>query len=214
MTARVEVSLSQIITVHPTNPQPRLLNQAITSVREGGVIAYPTDSSYALGCHLGDRKALEKLVRIRRTGKAHNFTLVCRTIAEIGAYARLDNDAYRWVKPFVPGPYTFILRASAETPRRAQNDRRRTIGVRIPAHAVVAGLLEGLGEPIISTTLILPDEDEPLADADTIEERIGGQVDYIIDGGPCPAEPTTVIDLVTGTPSVLRVGRGPVGPFE
>lgn len=200
--------MSQFFQIHGQNPQPRLLSQAVAIVRAGGVIAYPTDSCYALGCHMGDKGAMDRIRRIRRVDDRHNFTLVCRDLSEIGVYAKVDNVAYRLLRSFTPGPYTFILKATKEVPRRLQNPRRKSIGVRIPDHAVARGLLETLGEPIISSTLILPDDEIPMTDPDEIFERLGRQLDLVIDGGNCGIEPTTVVDLTESVPQVLREGLG------
>ncbi len=205
--------MSQLFRIHPDNPQPRLIRQAVAIIRDGGVIAYPTDSSYALGCHLGDKTAVDRIRHIRRTDKNHNFTLVCHDLSEIGTYARVDNIQYRLLRTATPGPFTFILQATHEVPRRLQHPKRKTIGIRIPNHAIVRGLLEELGEPIMSTTLILPGEDIPLNDPEEIGERIGHDVDLVIDGGPCSNAPTTVLDLVGESPQLLRQGKGDVGPF-
>lgn len=205
--------MSQYFQIHPDNPQPRLIRQAVAIIRAGGVIAYPTDSSYALGCPLGDKAALDRIRAIRHTGKDHNFTLVCRDLSEIGVYARVNNSQYRLLKAATPGPFTFILQATHEVPRRLQHPRRKTIGIRIPEHAIVQALLAELGEPIMSATLILPGDEWPLNDPDEIQERIGHQVDLIIDGGPCAREPTTVLDLVEETPRLVRQGRGDASPF-
>lgn len=205
--------MSQYFQIHPDNPQPRLIRQAVAIIRAGGIIAYPTDSSYALGCPLGDKAALDRIRAIRHTGKDHNFTLVCRDLSEIGVYARVNNSQYRLLKAATPGPFTFILQATHEVPRRLQHPRRKTIGIRIPEHAIVQALLTELGEPIMSATLILPGDEWPLNDPDEIQERIGHQVDLIIDGGPCAREPTTVLDLVEETPRLVRQGRGDASPF-
>jgi tRNA threonylcarbamoyl adenosine modification protein (Sua5/YciO/YrdC/YwlC family) len=205
--------MSQFFHIHPDNPQPRLIRQAVAIIRAGGVIAYPTDSSYALGCHLGDKAAVERIRHLRRTDKNHNFTLVCHDLSEIGTYARVDNIQYRLLKAATPGPFTFILQATHEVPRRLQHPKRKTIGIRIPDHAIVRGLLEELGEPVMSTTLILPGGDMPLNDPQEIGERIGHEVDLIIDGGPCSNEPTSVIDLAGGAPRLLRQGKGDAGSF-
>lgn len=174
------------------------------------MIAYPTDSSYALGCHIGDKRAMDRIHRIRKTDKHHNFTLVCSDLSEISLYARIDNWTYRLVKSLTPGPYTFILQATREVPKRLQNPRRKTIGLRVPDHAIVQAILEALGEPIMSSTLMLPGDDTPLTDAHDIEARIGHQVDLIVDGGPAGIEPTSVIDLSEGSIRILRKGRGDV----
>ncbi len=173
-------------------------------------MAYPTDSSYAFGCHLGDKRAMERIRQIRRTDKKHNFTLVCSDLSEISVYARVENWAYRLIKSLTPGPYTFILPATREVPKRLQNPKRRTIGLRVPDHAVVRALLDTLGEPIMSSTLLLPGDDLPLNDPHEIQSRIGTRIDIIIDAGSPGIEPTTVLDLTSGAVDVLRVGRGEV----
>src|SRR5690606_37009561 len=202
--------MARIIEVHPTHPQRRRIAEIVATIRRGGLIAYPTDSSYAFGCHIGDKKALERIRHIRRTGKDHNFTLVCSDLSEIGLYARVDNWAYRLLRSLTPGPYTFILEATREVPKRLQNPKRRTIAHRVPDRPLVQAMLETLGEPIMSSTLLLPGDDHPLNDAEEIQGRIGHQVDLIVDAGPCSLEPTTVVDLSGGTIEVLRVGRGDV----
>jgi tRNA threonylcarbamoyl adenosine modification protein (Sua5/YciO/YrdC/YwlC family) len=205
--------MGQFFHIHPDNPQTRLIRQAVAILREGGVIAYPTDSSYALGCQIGDKGALERIRRIRRTDKEHNFTLVCRDLSEIAAYARLDNSQYRLLKNATPGPFTFILRATHEVPRRLQNPKRKTIGIRIPGNVIVQALLEELGEPIMSSTLILPGHDVPLNEPEDIRQILDHELELIIDGGPCGHEPTTVLDLVGDVPQVLRRGKGDASPF-
>jgi tRNA threonylcarbamoyl adenosine modification protein (Sua5/YciO/YrdC/YwlC family) len=205
--------VAKLIEVHPTDPQPRRVARIVDIIREGGLIAYPTDSSYAFGCHIGDKRAIDRIHRIRKTNKKHNFTLVCRDLSEISIYARVDNWAYRLVKSLTPGPYTFVLPATREVPKRLQNPKRRTIGMRVPDHPLVRAVLDELGEPIMSSTLTLPGEDMPLTDPLEIEERIGHQVDAIVDAGPTGIEPTSVIDLTGGTAEVLRVGRGDVSAF-
>lgn len=202
--------MAKLIEIHPDNPQPRLVAEIVETIRDGGLIAYPTDSSYAFGCHIGDKRAMDRIRRIRRTDKKHNFTLVCSDLSEIGIYARVDNWAYRLIKAMTPGPYTFILPATREVPKRLQHPKRRTIGLRVPDHVLVRAMLEALGEPIMSSTLLLPGDDLPLTDAHDIEERIGHEIDLIIDAGPTGIEPTSVIDLSEGTAEVLRVGRGDV----
>jgi len=205
--------MAQFFQIHPVNPQPRLIARAVAILRDGGVIAYPTDSSYALGCHLGDKQAMERIQRIRRVGDRHNFTLVCRDLSELALYARVENDIYRLLKSFTPGPYTFILPATREVPRRLQNPKRRTIGLRVPDHPITQALLAELSEPIMSATLILPGADLPLSDPEEIRERLEHDVDLVIDGGICALEPTTVVDLVDGTPRVTRRGKGDPTPF-
>lgn len=206
--------MAKIVQLHPTHPQPRLIAEVVANIRSGGLIAYPTDSSYALGCHIGDKKAMDRIHRIRRTGKDHNFTLVCRDLSEISVYARVDNWAYRLLKSMTPGPYTFVLQATREVPKRLQNPRRRTIGLRVPDHPVVAAILDSLGEPIMSSTLQMPGDDMPLTDPFDIEARIGHEIELIIDAGPTGIEPTSVIDLSHDRIRILRVGRGDVSSLE
>jgi len=205
--------MARRVEVHPTNPQPRQIAEVVAAIRAGALIAYPTDSSYAFGCHLGDKNAMERIRRIRRTDKHHNFTLVCRDLSEISLYARVDNWAYRLLKSLTPGPYTFILPATREVPKRLQHPKRRTIGIRVPNHPVVAAMLGALGEPIMSSTLLLPGDDLPMTDAIEIEERIGNDIDVIVDAGTVGIEPTSVLDLTSGTVQVLRRGRGDVTAF-
>lgn len=205
--------MSQFFQIHPQDPQPRLIRRAVDILRSGAVIAYPTDSSYALGCQIGDKGAMETIQRIRRTDKEHNFTLVCRDLSEIAIYARVDNTRYRLLKAATPGPFTFILKATHEVPRRLQNPKRKTIGIRVPDHAIVRALLEELGEPIMSSTLLLPGEEVPLNDPETIREQLEHELGLVIDGGGCSHEPTTVIDLVDDEPQLLRQGRGDATPF-
>lgn len=200
--------MSQYFEIHPENPQKRLLHQAVQIIREGGVVVYPTDSSYAIGCHLGDKSAMERIRRIRRLDNKHNFTLVCRDLSEIAHYAQVDNMNYRLLKSLTPGPYTFILKASREVPRRLQNPRRKTIGLRIPDHIVTQEFLQALNEPLMSSTLILPDEDLPMNDPHQIRLQLEHQVDLVIDGGFCGYEPTTVVDLMGDRPEILREGQG------
>ena len=205
--------MTQMFRVHPRNPQRRLLRQAAEVVRAGGVIVYPTDSSYALGCRIGEKEALERIRAIRRLEPGHNFTLVCRDLSELATYARVDNAAYRFLKALTPGPYTFILRATKEVPRRLQHPRRRTIGIRVPDHVVTQALLEEVGEPLLSVTCQLPGDELPLTDPEEIRERLRGRVDLVVDAGACGVEPTTVIDLVSGVPVVVRRGIGDVEPL-
>lgn len=206
--------MAQYFHLHPQNPQPRLVRRAVEIVRAGGVIAYPTDSSYALGCHIGDKGALERIRRIRAIDNSHNFTLVCRDLSEVALYARLSNADYRILRAHTPGPYTFILPATREVPRRLQHPRRRTIGLRVPEHAIAQALLAELREPLMSVTLILPGEELPQNDPEIIRERLEHQVDLVIDGGNCGVEPTTVIALEDGGARVLRSGRGDTRDFE
>ena len=200
--------MSQLLELHPKTPQVRLIRRAVEAIRAGGVVVYPTDSCYALGCALGDKAAMERIARIRQIDKAHNFTLVCRDLSEIARYGRVDNWQYRMLKACTPGPYTFVLRATREVPRRLQNPKRQTIGIRVPDHPVPQLLLESLGEPILSSTLHLPGDEYPLTDAQEIHARLQHVVDVVLDGGNCGLEPTTVVDLAGDAPVVLRVGRG------
>jgi tRNA threonylcarbamoyl adenosine modification protein (Sua5/YciO/YrdC/YwlC family) len=203
-----------LLSIHPDNPQPRLVRQAVAAMRGGSVIAYPTDSSYALGCLIGDREAMEAIRRIREAGKTHNFTLVCKDLSEIARYARVDNSQYRTLKAFLPGPYTFILEATREVPKRLQNPKRKTIGIRVPDNAIARMLLAELGEPIMSSTLTLPGDEAPLTDPEEIRERLAHEVDLVIDGGTGGFEPSSVIDLTGPLPLVVRHGRGDVSVFE
>ena len=206
--------MAQYFQIHPINPQPRLISQAVAVVRNGGVVVYPTDSSYALGCHIGDKAAMERIRRIRRLDETHELTLVCRDLSELALYARVDNPVFRLLRSLTPGPYTFLLKATHEVPRRLQNPKRKTIGLRVPDNAIARAMLEALGEPLMSTTLILPGADMPLSDPLEIREELGSQVDLVIDGGYCGLEPTTVVDLVGEVPVVVRAGKGDTAPFE
>jgi tRNA threonylcarbamoyl adenosine modification protein (Sua5/YciO/YrdC/YwlC family) len=207
------IVLSRFIELHPKDPQPRLISQAVDIVRDGGIVVYPTDSCYALGCHIGDKGAMERIQRIRETDKNHNFTLVCRDLSEIATYARVNNQQYRLLKAYTPGPYTFLLEATRETPKRLQNPKRRTIGIRVPDHRVSQAILTELAEPIMSSTLLLPGDDLPLTDAHEIQERLYHFVDAVIDGGNCGLEPTSVIDLSGDAPVLVRKGKGDVSAF-
>jgi tRNA threonylcarbamoyl adenosine modification protein (Sua5/YciO/YrdC/YwlC family) len=202
--------MSQYFQIHPVNPQARLIRQAVEIIRADGLIVYPTDSTYALGCHVGDKRGMERICRIRALDKKHNFTLVCRDLSEIAIYAKVDNSAYRLLRSLTPGPYTFILSATHEVPRRLQNPKRKTIGIRVPDHPIAQALLAELGEPLMSSTLILPGKDMPETEAEEIRERLEREVDLVIDGGHCGFEPTTVIDMSEGAPQVLRQGCGAV----
>jgi tRNA threonylcarbamoyl adenosine modification protein (Sua5/YciO/YrdC/YwlC family) len=206
--------VAKIIEIHPVDPQPRRVAKIVKTIREGGLIAYPTDSSYAFGCHIGDKRAMDRIRRIRRTGKNHNFTLVCSDLSEISTYARVDNWAYRMLKSMTPGPYTFILPATREVPKRLQHPKRRTIGLRVPDHPLVRAVLDALGEPIMSSTLLLPGDELPLTDPLEIEQRIGHEIDLIVDAGPTGIEPTSVVDISKDSVEVLRVGRGDVSAFR
>jgi len=204
--------MAQYFSLHPENPQPRLIRQAVDIIRRGGVIAYPTDSCYALGCHIGDKGAMERIRRIRDVDERHHLTLVCRDLAEVGQFAKVDNLQFRLIRANTPGSYTFILRATRDVPRRLLTPRH-TIGVRIPDHAVAQALLHELGEPMLSSTLILPDHGAPLNDPDAIRRALEHAVDLVIDSGGCDGEVTTVIDLSTDQPRLLREGRGDIRPF-
>ncbi|MCB1675749.1 MAG: threonylcarbamoyl-AMP synthase [Halioglobus sp.] len=206
--------MSQFFQIHPDNPQARLIRQAADIVRGGGVVAYPTDSAYALGCPIGDKRAVERIRRIRKLDVHHNFTLVCRDLSEIATYARVDNTAYRLLRHCTPGPYTFILRATSEVPRRLLHPRRKTVGLRVPDNRVAAALLEDLGEPLMSVTLIMPGDELPLIDPYDIRQTLEHDVDLVIDGGYCGMEATTVVDLADGVPLILRAGKGDLAPFE
>ncbi|HTY50299.1 MAG TPA: L-threonylcarbamoyladenylate synthase [Steroidobacteraceae bacterium] len=205
--------MSQYFELHPVNPQPRLIRRAVEIVRGGGVIAYPTDSCYALGCHIGDKAALERVRRIREADRHHHFTLVCRDVGEAARFAKIDTPQFRMIKACTPGPFTFLLPATRETPRRLQHEQRRTVGIRVPDHKVPQLLLAELGEPLMSSTLMLPGDPLPLTDAREIRERLEHQLDAVLDGGHCGIEPTTVIDLAVTPPAVVRRGRGDLGQF-
>jgi len=204
---------SQYFELHPVSPQLRSIRQAAEIVRNGGVIAYPTDSCYALGCHINDKNALERLRSIRGANRHHQFTLVCANLNDVGHYARLDTWQFRIVKSCTPGPYTFLLHATRETPRRLHHERRRTIGVRIPDHPVPHMLLTELGEPLMSSTLLLPGDPQPLTHGLEIQERLENDVDAVLDGGDCGIEPTTVVDLSSSPPTIVREGKGSLEPL-
>ena len=204
--------MSQYLELHPVTPQARLIRMAAEIVRAGGIIAYPTDSCYALGWHLGDVKAIERVQRIRRADRHHHFTLVCADLAQVGRFARLDTWQFRMLRTCLPGPYTFLVKATRETPRRLQNPRKRTIGIRIPDHPVPRLLMKELGEPLMSSTLLLPDDPVPLTSGREIQQRLEHEIEAVLDGGDCGIEPTTVVDLSVSPPSVVRVGRGSLAP--
>ncbi|MBL8520258.1 MAG: threonylcarbamoyl-AMP synthase [Betaproteobacteria bacterium] len=205
--------MSQFFTLHPTHPETRLIRRAVEIVRQGGVIAYPTDSSYAIGCHLGDKAAMERIRTIRGVDERHHFTVMCRDLSDIGTYAKVDNTQYRLLKAHTPGAYTFILKATRELPRRLAHAKRATVGVRVPEHPVVQALLAELGEPLLTSTLILPGEEAPMADAAPIRAALEHRLDLILDGGHCGFAPTSVIDLSGEIPTLVRVGRGDVASF-
>lgn len=200
--------MSQFFVIHPDNPQSRLIKQAVKIIQQGGVIIYPTDSAYAIGCQLANKEALERIRKLRKLDEKHNFTLVCRDLSEIATYALVDNAAFRLLKAYTPGPYTFILPASREVPRRLLHPKRNTIGIRVPDSRIVQALLAELNEPIMSVTLLLPDQEYPLANPDEIYQKLRSHVDLIIDGGACSITPTTVLDLVEGAPKIIRIGKG------
>lgn len=206
--------MSQFFVIHPENPQPRLIKQAVQIVRDGGVIAYPTDSAYALGCHMDDKQAVDRIRRIRGLDENHHLTLVCRDLSELSNFAKVDNVAFRLMKNNTPGPITFILSATREVTRRLMHPKKRTIGMRVLANRIAAALLEELGEPMISTTLILPGESEPLNDAHYIREVLEHDLDLVIDGGFCGFEESSVVSLLDNTPEILREGAGDVEPFK
>ncbi|AKU12523.1 putative translation factor YrdC/Sua5 [Azoarcus sp. CIB] len=205
--------MAQFFSLHPELPQPRLIRQAAEIMRAGGLVAFPTDSAYALGGITGDPDLLQRIRRLRGVDERHNFTLMCRDLSEIAKYAKVDNAQYRLLKAVTPGPYTFILEGSKELPRRVLHPKRKTIGLRVPEHPVVAALLQELDEPILTSTLLLPDDDFPLTDPEEIRDRLEKQVELVIEAGYCGPEATTVIDLTSGAPVLIRAGRGDLAPF-
>lgn len=206
--------MSQFFQIHPDNPQGRLINHSVDIINQGGVVVYPTDCAYALGCHIGDKTAVKRIRRIRRLDEKHNFTLVCRDLSELATYARVDNATYRLLRACTPGAYTFILRATNEVPRRLLHPKRRTIGLRIPDHNITRDLLAALGEPLMSTSLIMPGDDFPLTDPYDIRQTLEHDVDLVIDGGYCGMQATTVVNLTDDVPVITRVGVGDTSPFE
>lgn len=206
--------MSQYFNIHPENPQQRLIQQAVAIIRSGGVVVYPTDSAYAIGCQLGDKKGVDQIRQIRQLDKHHNFTLMCRSLAELGTYAKVDNPDFRLLKANTPGPYTFILEATSEVPRRLMHPKRKTIGLRVPENPIALALLEELGEPLMSVTLIMPGDELPLTDPYDIRDLLEKRVDLIIDGGYCGLEPTTVVDFTAEVPALVRQGKGDFAPFE
>lgn len=206
--------MAQTLYLHPENPQLRLVNQAVDIIRAGGVVVFPTDSAYAIGCHLGDKAALERIRRIRQLDKQHNFTLLCRDLSELASYARVNNQVFRLLKANTPGAYTFILEATSEVPRRLMHPKRKTIGLRVPDNVITQTLLAQLDAPLMSVTLIMPGDDYPLTDPQDIEGLLEKRVDLIIDGGFCGLEATSVIDLTTDTPHIVREGMGDISVFQ
>ncbi len=205
--------MAQFFSIHPQHPQKRLIKRAAGIIRDGGIVVYPTDSCYALGCHIGDKSAIERIRAIRGVDSRHHFALVCRDLSELAAYARVDNRQFRLLKTMTPGSYVFILEATRELPKRLQHPKRRTIGLRIPDHPVVDALLAELGQPILSSTLLLPGYESPLTDAAEIRARLEHRVELILDGGSCGVEPTTVVDLTGSAPVVTRAGKGSLKPL-
>lgn len=205
--------MSQFFSIHAETPQPRLIKQAVEIIRKGGLVVYPTDSCYALGCQLDDKAAVERIRRIRQLDDKHHFTLACRDLSQLGSYAKVDNSVFRMLKSTTPGPYTFILLATKEVPKRLWHPKKSTIGLRVPQHPVALALLEELGEPMLSSTLMLPGDELPLTDAWEIRDRLERDVDLIIEGGYCGLEPTTVVDLSEDAPVLIRQGQGSIAPF-
>lgn len=205
--------MALLLQIHPDNPQERLIKQAVEIIKRGGLVVYPTDSAYALGCHIGDKLALDRIRAIRQLDKHHNFTLVCKDLSELATYARVNNAAYRLLKTHTPGPFTFILDATGEVPRRLMHPKRKTIGLRVPSHPITQALLAELGEPIMTSSLIMPGEELPLTDPYDIRELLDHHVELVIDGGFCGLDPTTVVDLTEGEPVLVRQGRGDASAF-
>lgn len=206
--------MAQFFQIHPEDPQTRLIRRTADIVRDGGVIVYPTDSSYALGCGIGEKSAMDRIRAIRRVDDKHNFTLVCRDLSEITIYAKIDNRDYRMLKTLTPGPYTFLFKATKQVPRRLQHPKRKTIGIRVPDNVITQALLEELNEPMMSTTMILPDDDTPLTDPYEIRDILDHAVDLVIDGGYCGFESTTVLDMTGDSPEVVREGKGDASLFQ
>lgn len=200
--------MAQLFSIHPENPQARLISQAVEVIRKGGLVAYPTDSAYALGCHIGDKFALDRIRGIRQLDKDHNFTLMCRDLSEIATYAKVNNQVFRMIKALTPGPFTFILEATSETPRRLKHPKRKTIGLRVPNNPITLALLEELNEPMMTSTLIMPGDEQPLTEPYDIRETLQHQLELVIDGGFCGMEATTVVDMTDDEPVILRQGCG------
>ena len=205
--------MAQFFQIHPVNPQARLIRRSVEILLAGGIIVYPTDSSYALGCQLGERDAMERIRRIRQLDDKHNFTLVCRDLSEVTTYARIDNLAFRLLKSLTPGPYTFVHEATKQVPRRMLHPKRKAIGIRVPDNEICRALLAELDQPILSTTLIMPGDEQPLTDPDAMREALDKQVDLVIDGGFCGLDPTTVVDMIAEPPQIIRVGKGDTSMF-
>ena len=206
--------MSQFFHIHPDNPQGRLIHQAVNIIKQGGVVVYPTDSGYAIGCGLGEKKAMDRILNIRRVDKNHNFTLVCRDLSEIASFARVDNSAFRIIRSLTPGPYTFIFKGTKEVPKRVLNEKKKTIGIRVPDNRIALDLLEELGEPLMSSTLLLPGDEFAESDPDEIRNRLEKQVDLIIHGGYLGEKPTTVVDFCEEEPVIIRHGEGDSSIFE
>ncbi|MDQ2075556.1 L-threonylcarbamoyladenylate synthase [Marinimicrobium sp. ABcell2] len=205
--------MAQYFQIHPENPQQRLIQQAVDIIRRGGIVAYPTDSAYALGCHIGDKMALDRIRLMRQLDKHHNFTLMCRDLSELATYAKVDNQVFRLLKNHTPGPFTFILPGTSEVPRRLMHPKRKTIGLRVPDNRIALALMEALGEPLMTSSLLLPGQSLPLSDPEDIRHTLEHQVELVIDGGNCGLEPTTVVDLTGSVPEVIRQGKGDASPF-
>ncbi len=205
--------MSQFFSIHPENPQPRLIKQAVEIINKGGVVAYPTDSGYGLGCHIDEKRAVERIREIRRIDEKHHLSLICRDLSDLSTYAKVDNSVFRLLKANTPGAYTFILQASREVPRRLMHPKKKTIGLRLPAHPITQALLEELGAPLMSTSLIMPGEEEPLLEPWEIRETLEHSVDLVIDGGYCGYEPSTIVSLLEDIPEIVREGVGPIDPF-
>jgi tRNA threonylcarbamoyl adenosine modification protein (Sua5/YciO/YrdC/YwlC family) len=206
--------MSQFFHIHPDNPQKRLISQACDIIRKGGLVVYPTDSGYALGCHIGDKSAMDKIRRLRQLDDDHNFTLMCRDLSELSTYSKVNNSVFRAIKANTPGAYTFILPATKEVPRRLQHPKRKTIGLRIPQNSIALAILDELNEPLMSVTMIMPNETSPLTDPEDIVDQVGKHVDLVIDGGFGSFEPTTVIEFIDDMPEIIRYGMGDASPFE